>query len=17
DYYCQLWDNGSDHHVLF
>nr|MOY05086.1 immunoglobulin light chain junction region [Macaca mulatta]MOY05094.1 immunoglobulin light chain junction region [Macaca mulatta]MOY05143.1 immunoglobulin light chain junction region [Macaca mulatta]MOY05546.1 immunoglobulin light chain junction region [Macaca mulatta]MOY05905.1 immunoglobulin light chain junction region [Macaca mulatta] len=17
DYYCQVWDNGSDHHVLF
>nr|MOY08990.1 immunoglobulin light chain junction region [Macaca mulatta] len=17
DYYCQVWDNSSDHHVLF
>nr|MOY09924.1 immunoglobulin light chain junction region [Macaca mulatta] len=17
DYYCQVWDNGNDHHVLF
>nr|MOY04967.1 immunoglobulin light chain junction region [Macaca mulatta]MOY05992.1 immunoglobulin light chain junction region [Macaca mulatta]MOY07294.1 immunoglobulin light chain junction region [Macaca mulatta]MOY07345.1 immunoglobulin light chain junction region [Macaca mulatta]MOY07570.1 immunoglobulin light chain junction region [Macaca mulatta] len=17
DYYCQVWDSGSDHHVLF
>nr|MOY08711.1 immunoglobulin light chain junction region [Macaca mulatta] len=17
DYFCQVWDNGSDHHVLF
>nr|MOY05032.1 immunoglobulin light chain junction region [Macaca mulatta]MOY06850.1 immunoglobulin light chain junction region [Macaca mulatta]MOY08838.1 immunoglobulin light chain junction region [Macaca mulatta]MOY09356.1 immunoglobulin light chain junction region [Macaca mulatta]MOY09711.1 immunoglobulin light chain junction region [Macaca mulatta] len=17
DYYCQVWDNGRDHHVLF
>nr|MOY06518.1 immunoglobulin light chain junction region [Macaca mulatta]MOY07027.1 immunoglobulin light chain junction region [Macaca mulatta] len=17
DYYCQVWDNGNDHHMLF